>query len=70
MARAAACAHAPGAWHTAGKDGETVNGNSHSLAALADGAALLKQYWPHLGGKEISRIMLDIATDLGAPGVD
>jgi len=47
-----------------------VNGNSHSLAALADGAALLKQYWPHLGGKEISRIMLDIATDLGAPGVD
>ena len=38
--------------------------------AVAGAAALLKQYWPRLGGKEISRILLDTATDLGAPGVD
>ncbi|MEK9209637.1 S8 family serine peptidase [Sphingomonas sp. 2378] len=57
---------------TVGKDGEdvTVNGNSFAAPAVAGAAALLKQYWPKLGGKEISRILLDTATDLGAPGVD
>jgi subtilisin family serine protease len=57
---------------TIGKDGEavTVNGNSFAAPAIAGAAALLKQYWPKLGGKEISRILLDTATDLGAPGVD
>lgn len=57
---------------TVGKDGEdvTVNGNSFAAPAVAGAAALLKQYWPTLGGKEISRILLDTATDLGAPGVD
>jgi len=55
-----------------GKDGEavTVVGNSYAAPAIAGAAALLKQYWPQLGGKEISRILLDTATDLGAAGVD
>lgn len=54
------------------KDGtvSTVTGNSFAAPAIAGAAALLKQYWPQLGGKEISRILLDTATDLGAPGVD
>ena len=53
-------------------DGETVivDGNSFAAPAIAGAAALLKQYWPHLGGKEISRILLDTARDLGEPGVD
>lgn len=57
---------------TVGKDGEavTVIGNSYAAPAIAGAAALLKQYWPQLGGKEISRILLDTATDLGAAGVD
>ncbi len=57
---------------TVGKDGEavTVNGNSFAAPAIAGAAALLKQYWPKLGGKEISRILLDTAVDLGASGVD
>ena len=54
---------------TVGKDGEsvTVNGNSFAAPAIAGAAALLKQYWPKLGGREISRILLDTATDLGHP---
>lgn len=54
------------------KDGKLVyvNGNSFAAPAIAGAAALLKQYWPHLGGKEISRILLDTAKDLGDPGVD
>ena len=57
---------------TVGKDGEsvTVNGNSFAAPAIAGAAALLKQHWPQLGGKEISRILLDTAADLGTPGVD
>lgn len=49
---------------------ELVTGNSLAAPAIAGAAALLKQYWPQLGGKEISRILLDSAKDLGAPGVD
>lgn len=45
-------------------------GNSFAAPAIAGAAALLKQNWPQLGGKDISRILLDTATDLGAPGVD
>lgn len=48
----------------------TVTGNSFAAPAIAGAAALLKQYWPQLGGREISRILLDTATDLGASGVD
>ena len=57
---------------TVGKDGEavTITGNSFAAPAIAGAAALLKQYWPQLGGREISRILLDTATDLGAAGVD
>ncbi|KQN92728.1 subtilase [Sphingomonas sp. Leaf231] len=54
------------------KDGNivSVTGNSFAAPAVAGAAALLKQYWPQLGGKAISRILLDTATDAGAPGVD
>jgi subtilisin family serine protease len=55
-----------------GIDGQliTVTGNSFAAPAIAGAAALLKQYWPQLGGKAISRILLDTATDLGDKGVD
>lgn len=49
---------------------DTVSGNSFAAPAIAGAAALLKQYWPQLGGKEISRILLDTARDLGPTGVD
>ncbi len=54
------------------KDGNvvTVTGNSFAAPAVAGAAALLKQYWPQLGGRAIGRILLDTATDAGAPGVD
>lgn len=54
------------------KDGSliTVTGNSFAAPAVGGAAALLKQYWPQLGGKAIARILLDTATDMGAPGVD
>ncbi|MHA0328689.1 S8 family serine peptidase [Sphingomonas melonis] len=48
----------------------TVTGNSFAAPAVGGAAALLKQYWPQLGGKAIARILLDTATDMGAPGVD
>jgi hypothetical protein len=48
----------------------TVDGNSFAAPAIAGAAALLKQNWAQLGGKEISRILLDTARDLGDPGVD
>lgn len=56
----------------ASKDGgtTTVTGNSFAAPAIAGAAALLKQYWPQLGGKEIARILLDTARDLSAPGPD
>ena len=54
------------------KDGSyvTVTGNSFAAPAVAGAAALLKQYWPQLGGRAISRILLDTATDAGAAGID
>ncbi|MFV0923830.1 S8 family serine peptidase [Sphingomonas parapaucimobilis] len=54
------------------KDGSitTATGNSFAAPAVGGAAALLKQYWPQLGGKAIARILLDTATDMGAPGVD
>lgn len=54
------------------KDGSygVVTGNSFAAPAVGGAAALLKQYWPQLGGSAIARILLDTATDLGAPGVD
>ena len=48
----------------------TVTGNSFAAPAVGGAAALLKQQWPQLGGKAIARILLDTATDMGAPGVD
>jgi hypothetical protein len=54
------------------KDGNvtTLAGNSFAAPAVAGAAALLKQYWPQLGGKAIASILLETATDAGAPGVD
>src|SRR3546814_8608004 len=42
------------------KDGNVVpvSGNSFTAPTIAGAAALLKQYWPQLGGKEISQILL------------
>lgn len=54
----------------AGGNVSTFDGNSFAAPAIAGAAALLKQYWPELGGKEISRILLNTARDLGDPGVD
>lgn len=51
-------------------DMEKVYGNSFAAPVVAGAAALLKQYWPQLGGKDISAILLTSATDAGAPGVD
>lgn len=48
----------------------TVTGNSYAAPAVAAAAALLKQYWPNLGGKAIARILLDTADDAGPVGVD
>ncbi len=53
------------------KDGGIVMVTDKSFAAPAvGGAALLKQHWPRAGGRAIARILLDTATDMGAPGVD
>lgn len=48
----------------------TLSGNSFAAPAVAGAAALLKQYWPQLGGAAIARILLDTADDRGAPGAD
>jgi len=53
-----------------GGEPAVVVGNSFAAPAIAGAAALLKQYWPQLGGAEISKVLLDTATDLGDPGVD
>ena len=57
---------------TVDQDGNVVveTGNSFAAPAVAGAAALLKQYWPQLGGKAIARILLDTATDAGVAGVD
>lgn len=57
---------------TVDQNGNVVveTGNSFAAPAVAGAAALLKQHWPQLGGKAIARILLDTATDAGAPGVD
>ncbi|WP_162815080.1 S8 family peptidase [Erythrobacter aureus] len=53
-------------------DGGTtrVSGNSFAAPTIAGAAALLKQYWPQLGGAAIADILLTTATDMGEPGVD
>jgi len=53
-----------------GGEAAVVVGNSFAAPAIAGAAALLKQYWPQLGGAEISKVLLDTATDMGDPGVD
>lgn len=57
---------------TVDQNGNVVveTGNSFAAPAVAGAAALLKQHWPQLGGKAIARILLDTATDAGAPGFD
>ncbi|WP_081668587.1 S8 family serine peptidase [Sphingomonas phyllosphaerae] len=50
--------------------GVTVSGNSFAAPAVAGAAALLRHYWPGLGGAAIAQILLETADDRGAPGVD
>lgn len=45
-------------------------GNSMAAPIVTGAAALLKERWPQLGGRNISRILLDSARDLGEPGID
>lgn len=47
---------------------ELATGNSFAAPAIAGAAALLKQYWPQLGGKEISQVLLDTADAPGGTG--
>lgn len=45
-------------------------GTSHAAAYVSGGVALLKQAWPQLKASQLVSLVLNTATDLGAPGVD
>ena len=71
------CLAAPGANIEATKLGGSGNNNvvaysGTSMAAphVTGAAALLISQWPELDSPTIARLLLDTATDLGAPGVD
>ncbi len=46
------------------------NGTSYSAPHISGAAALLFAYWPQLTAREVGAILLNSATDMGAPGVD
>lgn len=46
------------------------NGTSYSAPHIAGAAALLFGMWPQLTAREVAAILLNSATDMGAPGVD
>ncbi|MEO0399990.1 MAG: S8 family peptidase [Pseudomonadota bacterium] len=50
--------------------GETFNGTSASTPLIVGAAALVREVWPALTAAEVVEILLDSATDLGAPGTD
>lgn len=45
-------------------------GTSFAAPHVTGAAALLFQRWPQLSAREVANILLDTATDLGAPGID
>ncbi|NNE42335.1 MAG: S8 family serine peptidase [Marinicaulis sp.] len=49
---------------------EFFSGSSASTPHVAGAAALLRSLWPSLTATEVVEILLDSATDLGAPGTD
>ncbi|MGH7554711.1 MAG: S8 family serine peptidase, partial [Longimicrobiales bacterium] len=48
----------------------TVSGTSFSAPLISGAAALIREAWPGLTGRQVADILLQSATDLGAPGVD
>ncbi len=55
-----------------GAPGETqlFSGTSASTPHISGAAALMRHLWPALTASEVVEILLDTATDLGAPGTD
>ena len=47
-----------------------VTGTSPATAYVSGAAALIRGLWPQLSAQEVVEILLDTATDLGAPGTD
>lgn len=54
----------------AGGGSALVSGTSFAAPHVSGAAALLLQAAPHLSAVEVASLMLDTATDLGAPGTD
>jgi hypothetical protein len=54
----------------AGGGSALVSGTSFAAPHVSGAAALLLQAAPHLNAAEIASLLLDTATDLGAPGTD
>lgn len=49
---------------------DPFSGTSAAAPHVAGAAALLRDLWPQLSAAEVVEILLDSATDLGAPGTD
>ncbi len=49
---------------------KSFSGTSASTPHISGAAALVRQLWPALTASEVVTILLDTATDLGAPGTD
>ncbi|MBB5519973.1 S8 family peptidase [Amphiplicatus metriothermophilus] len=51
-------------------DLRSFSGTSAATPFVTAAAALLRELWPQLSAREVVSILLDSATDLGAPGTD
>ncbi|GAB4528671.1 MAG: hypothetical protein Kow00133_17550 [Amphiplicatus sp.] len=51
-------------------DLRSFSGTSAATPFVTGAAALLRELWPQLNAQEVVSILLDSATDLGAPGID